>query len=247
MRLRYRKIRHAASEIAFIVIGVLIALAANSWWQARQDRANEVAYLQQLLADTRQNEQLQSTAIVQDSLLKERTIRMLRVFRSRAPLPPVDSIFRWHQWGASRSLNVVTGTYDLLLRADGIQLLRDDSVRKSLIDLDARFRATERAMDVNQQMFADLAMLRTGRMIFYLPKKNIDVTSQALDNAQADPFDTAWQRDVDWSQYRNDATAQTAFQMMAYLQNNNLARLRSLLKETQRLRRHLEAALSIQE
>ena len=241
--LKPRRIRRAVSEIAFIVTGVLIAIAANGWWQARQDRSREAVYLRQLLADTRENERQILTAILQDSLLRERTIRMLQVFRSRMPLPPVDSIVRWHQWSSGGGISAATGTYEVLLRTDGIRLLHDDSVRAALIDFDSRLRSTGRALEVNQMRAGDLISIRTGRMIAYLPKKNIDAAGQDFGPTQR-RSDTAWQVDVNWGEYRNDRAAHTAFQMMTYLQNNNLSRLKPLLKAAQRLRRHLEAHLS---
>ena len=40
--------RYAIGEVALIVIGVTIALAATSWYQARQERHDEILVLQQL-------------------------------------------------------------------------------------------------------------------------------------------------------------------------------------------------------
>jgi len=42
--------RYAVGEVLLIVIGILIALAANSWWEDRQEREEERAILQQISA-----------------------------------------------------------------------------------------------------------------------------------------------------------------------------------------------------
>ena len=49
-----RYMKYAIGEIILIVVGILIALQINDWYQARQDRQLERAYLallQQDLAD----------------------------------------------------------------------------------------------------------------------------------------------------------------------------------------------------
>src|SRR5687767_8669863 len=48
--------RYAAAEIAITTVGILIALAANAWWQNREDRQTELIALREmrsaLVADT---------------------------------------------------------------------------------------------------------------------------------------------------------------------------------------------------
>lgn len=48
---RWHRLRWFLSEFLVIVAGVLVALAVNAWWQGRQDRQVEIAYLQQLQLD----------------------------------------------------------------------------------------------------------------------------------------------------------------------------------------------------
>ena len=40
--------KYAIGEIVLIVVGVTIALAANSWYAARQERSDEIQVLRQL-------------------------------------------------------------------------------------------------------------------------------------------------------------------------------------------------------
>jgi hypothetical protein len=42
------------SELAVIVVGILLALAADSWWEERQERALELEYLEAFREDVRQ-------------------------------------------------------------------------------------------------------------------------------------------------------------------------------------------------
>lgn len=63
---RLARWKHALREVAFIVVGVLIALAANSWWEQRQDGRSEQSYLRQLLSDARENERILQSAIEED-------------------------------------------------------------------------------------------------------------------------------------------------------------------------------------
>ena len=83
------KARRTLGELLLIVSAVLIALAADSWWQARQERQQEKVYLTQLLADTRETESRLKTSIAGDTAMLERVLRVLdQAFNG--PLPASD-------------------------------------------------------------------------------------------------------------------------------------------------------------
>ena len=48
--------KRVLAEFALIVLGVFVALAANSWWDERSERRLERVYLTQLLADVADRE-----------------------------------------------------------------------------------------------------------------------------------------------------------------------------------------------
>src|SRR5438128_10064602 len=59
--------RAGVREFVLILASVLAALAAQAWWQQREDRAREHDYLRQLLADPKANSAKLQHAIALDS------------------------------------------------------------------------------------------------------------------------------------------------------------------------------------
>lgn len=131
-----RRIRwnRAFREIGFIVVGVLIALTGNSWWQHRQDRTSERTYLRQLLADTRANEALLAAAISEDSVTQWHNAEQLRALQ-RASAPPDSVLEHWMSSpnGMYSDPRPRLGTLTALLQTGDVRLLRDDSLRSRLI------------------------------------------------------------------------------------------------------------------
>jgi hypothetical protein len=126
-------------QLALIVGGVLIALAVDSWWGNRQERHEERAYLEQLLADLRETESRLENSIDGDVGMLDRVSRVLdRALNG--PLPPPDSLDLPTGYNQFRPL---TGTAMALVQGGDIQLLRNDSIRFRLIAYTALINATE--------------------------------------------------------------------------------------------------------
>jgi hypothetical protein len=120
----------------FIVIGtsVLAALAGQAWWENGQERARERDYLQQLLADTRENERRLDLVIAEDSASMEAVANVVRALHTPGPLPPADSLVLWTLIALNSSdFQPVTGTYEALLSAGDLRLLRNDSLRGKVV------------------------------------------------------------------------------------------------------------------
>lgn len=117
-----------AAQITVVVSGVLIALALNAWWAARQDAARAQAYLHQLSSDLGETERLMRTS---DDFLgpTERGIRrLLQSFGE--DVPPADSVLHWIDVGLLTDLpHPVLGTAEALVATGDLALIRDDSLR----------------------------------------------------------------------------------------------------------------------
>lgn len=118
--------KRSLGELSLIVIGVLIALGANSWWDGRQDRAREQVYLQQLLSDTRENEERIERAITADSADLVEVQRFLDSVPDDGPLAGELNL-------RSRAVQLLTGTYAGLIQSGDLQLLRSDDIRLKVI------------------------------------------------------------------------------------------------------------------
>ncbi len=91
--------RTALREFAIIVAGVLCALAAQSWWQAGEERRREQDYLRQLLADTRENERRPDAAIAVDSAAGSSVGRLAARCSAPRRCPPRT---RWRPGSAAK-------------------------------------------------------------------------------------------------------------------------------------------------
>jgi hypothetical protein len=126
-------------QLGLIVGGVLIALAVDSWWENRQERDQERAYLEQLLSDLRETESRLENSIAADTRTLDRVNWVLdRAFNG--PLPPPDSLDLPTGYNQFRPL---TGTQTALVQSGDLQLLRNDSIRFRLIAYTALINATE--------------------------------------------------------------------------------------------------------
>src|SRR4051812_18358471 len=86
--------KSALRELAIIICGVLIALAANAWWEARNDRAREEDYLTQLAADLTGTLASIDTAFAQENATTTATNSILLSLRAPGPIHP-DSLHAW--------------------------------------------------------------------------------------------------------------------------------------------------------
>ena len=128
--------RHAVGEFVLIVAGVLVAMAANSWWESRQDRTKEETYLTQLLADTRANQERVDSAFVVDSVALASTNRLQSILDGRTAIPPRDSTRRGFIGSdafANPDFRPLLGTYTALLETGDLQLLDSPDLRFRLV------------------------------------------------------------------------------------------------------------------
>ena len=126
------KVRWFAAEIVVVVAGVLIALALNAWWGARQDAAREQEYLRQLVEDLKETERDFERSEASQASRDAAATKLVRAFRSSSP-PPADSVVLWSVLASWISIpSMVTGAADALVETGDLNLIRDDSLRSSI-------------------------------------------------------------------------------------------------------------------
>ncbi len=131
------RVLRSAGELAIIVIGVLMALAVDSWRQGFEERSREEEYLAQLLSDAQEN------ARILEGALSEETIRLEQLMAIEDAL--IDSVTISREsalgWTAEGDDNPTwysdprlrLGTITSLLAAGDFRLIRDARVRNALI------------------------------------------------------------------------------------------------------------------
>ena len=137
-----------AAEFVVIVVGVLVALAADSWWQSRQDRAAEDRALRSLLADfeaasaalERQVAAVDSAAVAAEALLG--------LVSPEADLGQADSLAQLLPRIIRRpTFHPPTGTLNELLGSGTLSLIQNDSLRAKL----ASFHSQLEGLTVTQE------------------------------------------------------------------------------------------------
>ncbi len=127
------------AEFAVIVAGVLIALAANSWWEQRQERNHARQYLEQLLVDVQATERrLRGTIDTETQRLEAVNSIIGRALHG--PWPPADSLDLPTGYNYFEPLK---GTMTALVQGGDLRLLRNDSIRFGLIAFSALIHETE--------------------------------------------------------------------------------------------------------
>lgn len=157
--------RHALGELTLIVAGVLVALAANSWWDDRRDRQRERAYLRQLLADVRETQNRIEYSLSGDSLIWSQASRFLDAADTATTAPAVDSLYVWSTIDY-RTFRPLTGTYDALVHNGNPELVGSNALRLQIISYAAEIEAARQVLGHTEVLIwrnlerRDLALLR---------------------------------------------------------------------------------------
>jgi len=120
------------ADLVVIILGIVIALSHDAWWQNKQDRRLEKHYLGQLYTEFIESE----TILTKDYNLrlsrKESAIRILKTIHEDLNMP-VDSIgIQLLHSRYNTSVAIVDGTYKALIQSGHISLISNDSLRSKL-------------------------------------------------------------------------------------------------------------------
>ncbi len=116
------------------MVGILAALAVDSWWDGRQDEARARAYVRQLAVDVDANGHAIDDVKARHAEAIQATIRLSTAFDRDAPLPSCEELSNLMLTALSWfSLELRTGTYHALLTTGHIALIDDDDVRAEII------------------------------------------------------------------------------------------------------------------
>lgn len=144
MTISTSRIRRAVPEFLLIVAGVLTALTVDAWWQGHVDRVREQEYLEQLLADVRDNRRRLEAALHIEVDQMQRATTMLSAVRGPTAIR-ADSAESWltrtppFPWYSDPRL--VDGTMVALIETGDINLIRDTRIRTATIAYASQLRA----------------------------------------------------------------------------------------------------------
>ena len=130
------------AELAVIVAGVLIALAADAWWEQRRERNEAEDYLQRLLVDFEATERrLHNTREADSKTLESVSGIVDRAYRGA--FPPPDSLDLPTRFN---SFEPLIGTLTALVESGDLRLIRSDSLRFELIAFLALISSVEQTL-----------------------------------------------------------------------------------------------------
>lgn len=127
------KLRWFAAEIAVVVCGVLIALALNAWWGARQRNLQETALRAELSSDVVETREVVAAELERRREIADRARAVLSVMADASPGPERDSILA--TIGGVFVIGVwspVNDTYEEALGSGRLALLTDPDLRLAL-------------------------------------------------------------------------------------------------------------------
>lgn len=125
------RFRRAVSGLLTIVVGILLALAANAWWQGRQEKARSRIYLEMLRADLRATDSLVELSISQDQRSMVNSRRMADVLVSARSWSEVSDSLAPH-FGFD-DVWFRTGTVTALLTTGDINNVSSDALRSAVV------------------------------------------------------------------------------------------------------------------
>lgn len=130
-----QRLRWFIAELIVVVVGILLALGLQSWWQGREDDARGAAFQRQVLADVIKTHATYKKAIVTDTHLRDITARLSAALHSKKPQENDDAL-AWLTWrsGWFSDPRPVFGNVYALIDTGDIQLISNPNVRMAIIE-----------------------------------------------------------------------------------------------------------------
>lgn len=146
--------RWFAAEFLVVVTGILVALALQAWWQARERRDNERAYLTQLRADLIETERIMKWTDSVTAASDRAGQKLVHAYHT-AGVPIGDSLLTWvYQAAYYEDPTPVTATADALVATGDLRLINDDTLRTAISD----YLSVARKFTNNQNRYVDLVV-----------------------------------------------------------------------------------------
>lgn len=137
-------------ELAVIVVGVLIALAAESAWSERSDRAREQIILNDLLEEFRENEDRMREDIEANVIGIEANEALLARARVAVRIPRDSVLELWSATQDWARFDPVTGTLSSVVSTGDLSLIQNRALRHRIAGwTDRAMESTRTASDLN--------------------------------------------------------------------------------------------------
>ena len=249
------KFRWFAAEIAVVVVGVLIALALNAWWQARQAASGEESYLALISRDLGQMmDELEELRAFEENHARggfDAYKAISRGDRSPEQMEFVSEVMM--RLTLRRTMRITNPAYKDLLSTGNLQLIRNRELRDQIV---AFYEKAEREFEIHNannasyvdNMFKDQIM-GAGLFVFRGATRSTMQTTSDADSIFSSEMAGGYAEDPDpiWS-FPNSSPewAMAKGQLLARVRISVYGELRAerLLSETREIKAAVEAELN---
>jgi hypothetical protein len=152
--------KRLVAELAVIVAGVLMALAADAWWETRREREEAREYSERLLVDFQETRRRLRGAIAGETATLD-SVSSVVARAHDGVFPSPDSLVLPMQFNQFEPL---TGTLTALVESGDLRLIRDDSLRFELVAFLSLLEISEQFLSHTETMiFGNIERLTLGR------------------------------------------------------------------------------------
>lgn len=147
---------HVLLELTLIVLGILIALAVNSWMDDRRDARLERQYLEQLVQDLDRDLAVLDESLRFEQAQADNSALAYRALRQGvAPDQQEEVASALGALTARRTLRLGRATYSDLLSTGNLRLIRNAGLRDRIVRLYENNERAQMIRDRNNQEFVD--------------------------------------------------------------------------------------------
>ena len=199
------RIRWFAAEILVVVVGVIIALAINAWWQSRQNAASEAQYLMLLSRDLDEMQaHLTELRAFEQAQIRDgvQAYRILSA-RTRTPEDQRQASVDMTNLTMRRTMTPSNATYTDLLSTGNLRLISNRALRDRIVSFYAETGRLIEIHNKNNEKIADdlFVPLIFGDGLFYNRGTSNIVEIAPIDQAYATDFASGYvaEKDYFWS------------------------------------------------
>jgi len=147
--------RYTLGEIALIVVGIFIALQASEWWERREERRSEVAYLTELRTELSIDRERLSVGLDRYRKAESGVEELLAILRSDQPYSEDIDAYFGAVYGAS-AFDLSAAAYESL-KSHGLTLISNRELRAQIAQVyEKTFPRARRAISYEENLVLDL-------------------------------------------------------------------------------------------
>ena len=146
------------ADLVVIILGIIIALSLDAWWQNKQDRKREQEYLMSLYNDFAISLEVLYSDLNKQYVYRDDVIKILSTIHGEKEFNS-DSIKIWLANGSNPSeIKLTDGTYNSLINSGNLNLITNEVLSNKLASYGSATQKEITAAKRQADVFNELAM-----------------------------------------------------------------------------------------